>query len=54
MLKALKGVDNLILLELSNSGQMAKLLSCNGINVTKKVLRYDGRPFTIDQLIKIK
>lgn len=54
MLRALKGVDKTILLELSNSGQMAKLLSCNGINVTKKVLRYDGRPFTIDQLIKIK
>lgn len=54
ILKAINGVDKLILLELSNSGQMAKLLSCNGINVTKKVLKYDGRPFTIDQLIKIK
>lgn len=50
--KALKGVDKLILVECSASGQMEKLLNCNGIKVDKKILKYDMRPFTVEELEK--
>ena len=50
--KALKGVDKLILVECSASGQMAKLLNCNGIKVDKEILKYDMRPFTVEELEK--
>ncbi|HNY36019.1 MAG TPA: 2-oxoacid:acceptor oxidoreductase subunit alpha [Candidatus Pacearchaeota archaeon] len=48
--KALKGVSKLILVECSASGQMEKLFNCNGVKVDKKILKYDMRPFTVEEL----
>lgn len=49
---ALKGVDKLILVECSALGQMESLLNCQGIKVDKKILKYDMRPFTVEELEK--
>lgn len=48
--KTLKGVSKLILVECSASGQMEKLFNCNGVKVDKKILKYDMRPFTVEEL----
>jgi 2-oxoglutarate ferredoxin oxidoreductase subunit alpha len=48
--RAMKGVDKLILVECSATGQMEKVLSCHGIKVDKKILKYDMRPFAVEEL----
>ncbi len=49
--KELKG--NLILIENNSTGSLKDLIMENtGIEITKKILRYDGRPFLKDQLEK--
>ena len=53
MKKALKGSEKIICVENNASGQLAKLLSCFGIKVDEKVLKYDGRPFFKEELKKI-
>jgi len=50
--KAMKGVDKLISVECSAMGQMERVLSCHGIKVDKKILKYDMRPFTVEELEK--
>ena len=53
--EALNGVDKLVLVELSSTGQMEQVLNSNGIKVDKKILKYDMRPLTPDELaIKFK
>jgi 2-oxoglutarate ferredoxin oxidoreductase subunit alpha len=53
--EALNGVEKLVLVELSSTGQMEQVLNSKGINVDKKILKYDMRPFTPDELaIKFK
>lgn len=47
---ALKGVNFLISAETNASGQMAKYLTMNGIEVDRKILKYTGRPFTPEEL----
>jgi 2-oxoglutarate ferredoxin oxidoreductase subunit alpha len=32
------------------TGQLARLVAANGIRVDEKVLRYDGRPFSVEGL----
>ena len=46
----LKGVDKIISIENNSTGQMAKLLRSHGIKIDKKILKYDGRPFDVDEL----
>ena len=48
--QALKGVTKLISIECSALGQMEKLLNCHGIKVDKSILKYDMRPFTVEEL----
>ncbi len=48
--KALIGVDKLIAVETNTTGQMAKVLNGFGIKTDKIILKYDGRPFTIEEL----
>ncbi len=48
--KALMGSEKIICVENNASGQLAKLLSCHGISVGEKVLKYDGRPFFKEEL----
>ena len=50
--KALSGVNKILLVEDNMEGQLASLLSGNGIIVDAKVLKYDGRPFTVEGLLQ--
>lgn len=50
MAKALEGVKTLISAETNVTGQLAKLLNCEGIKVDKQILKYDGRPFLPKEL----
>lgn len=50
MKKALKGSEKIICVENNASGQLAKILSCHGISVDEKILKYDGRPFFREEL----
>jgi len=47
---AMKGVDKLISVEYSALGQMEELLQCHGIKVDKSILKYDMRPFRVEDL----
>jgi len=48
--KAAEGVENLICVENNATGQLANLVGRYGFKVNAKVLRYDGRPFSVDEL----
>jgi 2-oxoglutarate ferredoxin oxidoreductase subunit alpha len=50
MEKALKGVKKLFSVELNTTGQMAKVLNSQGIKVDKKILKYNGRPFSAKEI----
>jgi len=51
----LKGVEKLVLIEMGSMGQMEQVLNSYGIKVDKKILKYDMRPFTPEELaIKLK
>ncbi|MFA5431375.1 MAG: 2-oxoacid:acceptor oxidoreductase subunit alpha [Candidatus Paceibacterota bacterium] len=47
---ALKGVNKIVLVECSAMGQMEKLLNGYGIKIDKTILKYDMRPFTVEEL----
>lgn len=51
MKTALKGVRKTIVAELNSKGQLATLLRGYGIG-SESILKYTGRPFTADELIK--
>lgn len=40
----------IIVAETNATGQLAELLANKGIRVDNKILKYDGRPFTVDEL----
>ena len=48
---ALSGADRIIDVEVNASGQLAKLISCHGLCIDDMILRFDGRPFTVDALL---
>ena len=50
MAKALAGVKTLISAETNVMGQLAKVLSCEGIKVNEQILKYDGRPFLPEEI----
>ncbi len=50
--RALEGTGKVIGVENNATGLLSKLVSCHGIKVDEKILRYDGRPFTVDGLRK--
>ncbi|OGB90697.1 pyruvate ferredoxin oxidoreductase [candidate division WOR-1 bacterium RIFCSPHIGHO2_01_FULL_53_15] len=47
---AVKDVKKLICVENNATGQLAKLLKLNGFSVDEMALKYDGRPFDLDEL----
>jgi len=49
--KALSGADKIIDVEVNATGQLAKLISAHGICIDDMILRFDGRPFTVDVLL---
>ena len=50
VIEALKGVNKIVCVESNALGQLSQVLSQNGINVDKKILKYDGRPFYEEEL----
>jgi len=48
--ETLKGVKKIICVENNATGQLTDFLKRYDINVDQKVLKYDGRPFTINEL----
>lgn len=50
MRKELEKAEKIIDVEINATGQLATLLQQYGIFVDKKILKYDGRPFTLDEL----
>jgi 2-oxoglutarate ferredoxin oxidoreductase subunit alpha len=49
---AVRGVMRLIAVEENATGQLAALAERHGIVPDKKILRYDGRPFSPDDLVE--
>ena len=52
MREALKGVKEVFLVETNGLAQMEKVLNCYGIEVKNKILKYDARPFTAEEIEK--
>ena len=50
MKSALSGVSKLVVVEENATAQLAQLADRFGIKADKKILRFDGRPFTPDEL----
>ncbi len=48
--EALIGVKRLICVENNATGQLSRLLKVHGFNTDDKILKYDGRPFSADEL----
>ncbi len=48
--KAVRGVKTLISVENNATGQLVLLLKLNGFKADREILRYDGRPFSLDEL----
>ena len=49
--KALVGVKRVIAVEENLTAQLAALAERHGIIIHEKILRYDGRPFTVEELV---
>jgi len=48
--EAMEGVLRVICVENNATGQLARLLAIHGFPVHERVLKYDGRPFSVDEL----
>jgi 2-oxoglutarate ferredoxin oxidoreductase subunit alpha len=48
--EALAGVTKIIAVENNATGQLVKLVSRYGFKIDEKILKYDGRPFALDEL----
>lgn len=48
--KALMGAEKIICVENNATGQFVRLISMFGFRVDKKILKYDGRPFSVEEL----
>lgn len=51
--EALAGVKKTILVENNATGQLMKLIRNYGFNVNETIFKYDGRPFSVDELEKM-
>ncbi len=49
--KALAGADKIIDIEVNATGQLARHIAGHGFSVDEMILRFDGRPFTVDVLL---
>lgn len=47
---ALEGVERLISVECNSDGQLARLCKFYGIKIDDRILKYDGRPFSLNDL----
>jgi len=51
--KSLKGAGRIISVENNATAQFAGLCNCAGIKISKNILKYDGRPFSVEELERI-
>lgn len=51
--EAIRGIKKLIAVENNATGQLVRLIKAHGIDVDDTILKYDGRPFTLDELEKM-
>jgi len=51
LIEALQGVEKLLAVECNSAGQLADLAACYGIKVDDRILKYDGRPFSREDLL---
>lgn len=49
---ALRGVERTISVETNSTGQLARLIRCCGFETDDLILKYDARPFSVDDLEK--
>lgn len=50
--KSMEGVEKIILVEDSSTGQLSQILSREGYKTDESILRYDGRPFVVEELLE--
>lgn len=50
MQEALKGVEKIVAVENNATGQLVKLMNRYGMDADETILKYDGRPFALDEL----
>jgi len=50
--KALQGVERMICVETNSTGQLARLIRCCRFEADDLILKYDARPFSVDDLEK--
>ena len=50
--RALLGVEKLIAVECNSTGQLADLAGFYGIEIHDRILKYDGRPFSVEDLLR--
>ncbi len=48
---AVAGLDRLVVVEQNWTGQLEQLMRLHGVGADARVQRYDGRPFTVDDLV---
>jgi 2-oxoglutarate ferredoxin oxidoreductase subunit alpha len=48
---ALEGVERLLAVECNSTGQLSRLAGSYGIKVDEMILKYDGRPFSLEDLL---
>jgi 2-oxoglutarate ferredoxin oxidoreductase subunit alpha len=48
--EALSGVKKLIAVENNATGQLVRLIRAYGFSTDSMILKYDGRPFALDEL----
>lgn len=51
--EALKGAKKKICIENNYTGQLRSLLEAEGIKIDSSILKYDGRPFAVDELAEL-
>jgi len=51
--KSLKGAGRIISVENNATAQFAGLCNCAGIKISKNILKYDGRPFSVEELERL-
>ena len=50
MKNAMKGIKKLIAVESNATAQLVKLMNLYGLGADKTILKYNGRPFSVDEL----
>jgi 2-oxoglutarate ferredoxin oxidoreductase subunit alpha len=51
--QAVSGVKKIICVENNATGQLTQLLKANGFEVSTTILKYDGRPFSLEELERL-